>query len=167
MITERSERLNLGAVSLGWVVAIISGAVFSGILGLISGAFGESQGLLSTLFAAGGSLLSGFLAYLVGGFCAARTARASGGLNGAMVAILALIVGLLPSVTFAIFGSLSGAALAVPRVTLGMAAGSLVAASALFLVNLLGGYVGGKLGQPSTANPEARAQQFPARSSRV
>lgn len=149
MITQRLEGLKLGAVSLGWVVAIICGTVLGGILSLIAGAFGESQGLLPTLVAGGGSLLSGFLAYLAGGYCAARSARISGGLNGAMIAILALIMGLLPSIIFAIFGGLSGAALAVPRVSLEVAAGSLFGALILLSVNLVGGYIGGRLGESS------------------
>ncbi len=158
----RLEGLNLGAVSLGWVVAIISGTVFGGILSLIAGAFGESQSLLPTLAAAGGSLVSGFLAYLVGGFCAARSAGTSGGLNGAMIAVLALIMGLLPSVAFTIFSGLSGMALAVPQMSFRTAGGSLLAALILFLVNLVGGYVGGRLGEPALARRPTRGQPSPA-----
>ncbi len=162
MIRQRIGGLKLAAVSLGWVVAVLFGSVFSGIFGLIAGMVGDPQHLIPTLVAAGGSLLSGFLAYLVGGFCAARSARTSGGLNGAMIAVLALIMGLLPTVTFTVFSGLSGATLAVPQMSFGAAGGSLLAALILFLVNLFGGYVGGRLGERSTVGHPTRGRSSPA-----
>jgi hypothetical protein len=167
MSRTRTEGLKLGAVSLGWVVSIVGIAIFGGVLGLIAGAFGDGLGLLSTVAATSASMLAGFLAFLLGGFSAARYAQASGGLNGAMVAVLSLVMGLFPAITSAIFGGLSGAALVVPQVNFGAAAGSLFAALILFLVNLAGGYVGGRLGEPSTARARGPAQSFPAGSSRV
>lgn len=158
MIRQRIDGLNLAAVSLGWVVAIIFGSILSGIFGLIAGMVGNPQDLLATLVAVGGSLLSGFLAYLIGGYCAARSAGISGGLNGAMIAVLALIMGLLPSATFAIFSGLSGAALAVPQMSFGTSGGSLLAALILFLVNLAGGYIGGRLGVRSTLGRPVRGR---------
>ena len=155
MIRGGSEGLELGAVSLGWVVTILCGSVFGGVSGLITGAVGGSLGLLTTATAIG-TLLSGFLAHVVGGFCAARSARTSGRLNGAMIAVLGLVVGLVPTITFAVFGGISGAGLAMPQVSFGAAAGSLLAAAFLFLFNLLGGYIGGGLGERSTVGHQTR-----------
>lgn len=161
MVTSgaRLGGLSPGSVSLGWVVAIVSGTVFGGVLGLVAGAVGGSAGpLLATVAVVVVSPLSGFLAYLLGGYCAARSAGGYGGLNGAMVPVLGLAVGLVPSVAFAVFGGLSGAALAVPRVDLGAATSSLLAALVLFGVNLVGGYAGGRLGGRSVASPRPRAR---------
>jgi len=161
----RLEGLSLGAVSLGWVVAVVSGTVFGGALGLLAGAVGGSAGsLLATVALAIVTPLSGFLAYLVGGYCAARSAGRSGGLNGAMIPVLGLAMGVMPSITFAVFGGLSGAALAVPRVDFGTATSSLLAALVLFLVNLLGGYVGGRLGGRAAASPRPSARSSSASS---
>ncbi len=162
MSRARLEGLKLGAVSLGWVVSIVASAIFGSVLGLIAGAFGDGSGWLSTVSVTSASLLTGFLAFLLGGFSAARYAQASGGLNGAMVAVLSLVMGLFPAITSALFGSLSGAALVMPQVNFVVAAGSLLAALILFLVNLAGGYVGGRLGEPSTNRARGSAQSFPA-----
>ena len=40
-------------------------------------------------------------------------------------------------------------AVALPPVGFGMAGAALIAGLVLFLVNLFGGYIGGKLGEPS------------------
>jgi len=162
-IGARFEGLSLGAVSLGWVVAIVSGTAFGGVLGLVAGAIGGSAGpSLSTGALVVVTPLSGFFAYGLGGYCAARSAGGSGSLNGAMVPVLGLVVGLVPSVAFAVFGGLSGAALAIPRVDLGAATSSLLAALALFLVNVLGAYIGGRLGGRSKANPLPRVESSSA-----
>lgn len=158
----KSAGLKWAAVCLGWVVSIVASAVFGGVLGLIASAFSGSPGVLSTVAATAASLLAGFLAFLAGGFFAARSAGTSGGLNGAMIAVLALIMGLLPSVTFTIFSGLSGATLAVPQMSFGAAGGSLLAALILFLVNLLGGYLGGRLVERSTVGHPTRGRSSPA-----
>lgn len=163
MSKARLEGVSLGAVSLGWVVAIVSGTVFGGVLGLIGGAIGGSASPpLSTVALVVVTPLSGFLAYGLGGYCAARSAGGSPGLNGAMVPVLGLLVGVVPSVAFAVFGGLSGAVLAVPRVDLGVATSSLLAALVLLLVNVLGAYIGGRLGGRSVAGPRPRVESASA-----
>ena len=158
MNTKRFEGLRPPAIALGWVVAIVSGILLGSIFGLVVGAFGQSAGWLATVAAVGASLLTGFLAHLIGGFCAARSARVSGGLNGAMIAVLGFVMGVFPSITFAVFGGLSGAALAVPQVNSGLAVGSLLGGLVLFLVNLFGGYVGGRLGGRSPVDSRTHAR---------
>ena len=155
----RLEGLSLGAVSLGWVVAVVSGTVFGGVLGLIGGAVGGSAGpLLAIVALAVVSLLSGFLAYLVGGYCAARSAGSFGRLNGAMVPVLGLLVGLVPSIAFAVFGGLSGAC----RAAGGLRGGDLLPARCPGAVpgQPPGGYLGGRLGGRAAAagpRPSARS----------
>ena len=99
------------------------------------------------------SVVSGFLSYLVGGYAAARMARHSGGRHGALTAVFGLIVGVILAIVLVLFGTLfveGLAAVAVPPSSFGpigaaWAAGTLI----LLLVNLFGGFVGGKLGEPS------------------
>ncbi len=145
-----------GSVALGWLVAAVVGS-------LISLLFGGLYGLVDEAPAQGGeitagfvvvSLVSGFLAYLAGGFVAGRSAGYSGGLNGAMTAVFGLIVGLVVGVILAVLGVTFAQGVAMPPANIGLTGGVLLAGAILFLVNLFGGYVGGKLGEPS--RPEVR-----------
>jgi hypothetical protein len=140
-------------VVFGWVAAIVVGIVLNlifraanrwlfdaGPLGL------EDTAALVTI-----SLISGLLAHSVGGYVAGRGARYRGGLNGAMVALLgtaAVIaaVVVVAAIALATAGAVfaGDASLSVPRGGLG---GVLITLLVLFLVNLLGGYLGGKLGE--------------------
>jgi hypothetical protein len=95
------------------------------------------------------SLVSGFLAYLLGGFVAGRSAGYSGGLNGAMTAVFGLIVGLVAGTILAVYGAAFAEGVAMPPANFGLVRGVVLASLLLFLVNLFGGYVGGKLGEPS------------------
>ncbi len=100
------------------------------------------------------SLISGFLAYLLGGFVAGRSAGSSGGLNGAMTAVFGLMLGLVVGAALAIFGATFAGGVAMPPANFGLARDVVLIGLLLFLVNLFGGYVGGKLGEPS--RPEVR-----------
>ncbi len=106
------------------------------------------------------SLVSGFLAYLVGGFVAAKSARYSGGLNGAMTAVFGVIVGMVLAAIMSIFGVIFAEGVAMPPVNFGLAGSALLAGLILFLINLFGGYVGGELGEPS--RPELRRRGYHA-----
>jgi hypothetical protein len=135
---------------LGWLVAVAVGAVISPILRLMYGLVVEppvERGEFTATVVAI-SLVSGFLAYLVGGYVAGKLAGASGGLNGAMTAVFGLLVGLVLAVVLAAFGVLFSEGVAVPPAGFGLAGAALLSGLVLFLVNLLGGYVGGKLGEP-------------------
>ncbi len=147
----RPPGIKWGAVTLVWIVAVIVGIVFNFLLRILAGLFVEFPLELGEPTAAVVivSLLSGFLAYLVGGYAAGRSARVSGGLNGAMTAVFGLIVGIVLAIILAIFDVILTGGVALPPVSFGLAGVALLAGLILFLVNLLGGYIGGKLGAPS------------------
>ncbi len=143
---------------MGWVVAVLAGLVINFILRFLAGLFIEFPVEPSEVTAAviSVALLSGFLAYLVGGYAAGRMARGSGALNGAMTAVFGLIVGVIVTILWAIFGAAFAGAVAVPPANFGLAWAPLAAGLILFLVNLAGGFIGGKLGEPSDANRRLR-----------
>jgi len=151
-----SERVRWGAVVAGWAVAILTGIVFNlmfraahyGLFG------GESLTLSDTAALVTISMISGFLAHSAGGYAAGHRARESGGLNGAMVAVLgtAAVVAafvVVAAIALATAGALFGAGGPAAPVSLtGELVGRLaITALILFLVNLTGGYLGGKLGE--------------------
>jgi hypothetical protein len=91
------------------------------------------------------SVVSGFLAYLFGGYVAGRFARRAGGLHGAMTAVIGAATG---AVLGALGVAVSGGIL-VAQFALGFGEVTASTALALLLAYLFGGYVGGKLGEPS------------------
>jgi MFS family permease len=106
------------------------------------------------------SVVSGFLSYLIGGYVAARMADRSGGKHGALTAVFGLGIGIAMGIVLVLFGLVftkdittlpAGFGLpdVVPPVSFGLAGPAPVAGSILFLVNLFGGFVGGRLGEPS------------------
>lgn len=139
-----------GAVFLGWVVAVFAGLVVSPLLRLLYSSFSEpavGRGeLTATLVVI--SLVAGFLSYLIGGYVAARAAGRSGGKHGALTAVLGVIVGLALAVVLGLFGIVFAEGAALPPVGFGFAGAALLAGILLFLTNLFGGFVGGKLGEP-------------------
>ena len=134
-------------VALGWLVALPAGlllgplsrAAYDGLTGsaVTPGKF--TSGLVIV------SLVSGFLAYVFGGYVAGRFARRAGGLHGAMTAVLGAAAG----VVLAAFGIAVSGGVLVALIGLGFGEVTASAALALFLAYLFGGYVGGKLGEPS------------------
>ncbi len=136
---------------MGWVVAIVAGIAINFILRILFRLFVElpANPTEITVGVIVVSLLSGFLAYLVGGYAAGRSARVSGGLNGAMTAVFGVILGIILAIIFLSFDLVLTGAVALPPVSFGIAGMALIAGLVLFLVNLLGGYIGGKLGEPS------------------
>ncbi len=141
-----------GAVAFGWVLAVLTGIVVSTILRQMYGLIAEPQVERGVFTAAVVvvSLVSGFLSYLVGGYVAARTARYAGGRHGALTAVFGLIAGVILAIILAFFGIVFAEGVAVPPVAFGPIGAAWVAGSILFLVNLFGGFVGGKLGEPIT-----------------
>jgi hypothetical protein len=144
------------SVALGWLVAAVAGSLisllFSGLYGLVDEPPAEGGEITAGLVVI--SLVSGFLAYLAGGFVAGRSAGYSGGLNGAMTAVFGLILGLVVGALLAVLGVTFAEGVAMPPANFGLAGDVLLAGLILFLVNLFGGYIGGKLGEPS--RPEVR-----------
>ena len=149
----RGWGIRWGAAALGWIVASAAGVLlsfaFRFLYGLIVEPPAERGEFTATIVAV--SLVSGFVAYLLGGYVAGRVAGTSGGLNGAMAAVLGLAVGLVLTTVLAAFGVLFSEGVTVPPAGFGFAGAALLAGLLLFLANLMGGYVGGKLGEPPSA----------------
>lgn len=139
------------AVALGWVVAALAGVVLSPFLSVLYRFIAEPPvergGLTGGVVVV--SLVSGFLAHLLGGYVAARLARYSGGKHGALTAVFGLMLGVALALILAFFGLIFAEGVAVPPASFGLAGSALLAGLILFLFNLFGGYVGGKLGEPS------------------
>jgi hypothetical protein len=134
-------------VALGWLVAIPAGLLLSPLLreayDALTGASLLPGKLTSGLVIV--SLVSGFLAYLFGGYVAGKFARRAGGLHGAMTAIL----GVAASAILGTFGVAVSGGILVTLIGLGFGEVTASTALALFVAYLFGGYIGGKLGEPS------------------
>lgn len=154
MIRAAYEKIIWRAVAAGWAVAILTGIVFNLVFRgahrfLFDGAsleFADTTALVII------SLISGFLAHSVGGYAAGRGSRSWGGLNGAMVAVLGTAAVLaaffvVAAIALATAGALFAGGLSLPPALAGLGGGLLIALLALFIFNLLGGYLGGKLGE--------------------
>lgn len=144
--------IQLGAVAIGWVAAIVTGLLLVLILG---GIFGLTEGLGTveagtlTAGAAISGLIFGFISYLVGGYVAGRRAGTARPLNGAATAVFNLVVGLILSILLILLLFVTGGDnLPGAPINLGAAAGgSFISVVIGFLVNLAGGYLGGKLSE--------------------
>src|ERR671913_987533 len=168
---EREDRLRdmYGGIDwlasfLGLVFAIVLGAVFSAVAGLVLVPFGItptlSGGQIGVSVITGLALLGVliFLTFFFGGYVAGRLARFDGGRNGAMVLVWMFIVVLIITLAAAIFsgflpaGMAEGIANLVDRIisTAGNLASAgivgIVAAAAALLLALLGGSLGGRMG---------------------
>ena len=148
---------------LGFVFAVVVGAVLSVVAGVVLGPLGFSPDLSGALGAAviTGLVLLGvliFLTYFFGGYVSGRLARFDGGRNGAMllvwtfltVILLALAAGVfsgfLPGgAADAIGGFVDSASSAVGDLSGSGVVGISVVVGALLLA-LLGGFLGGRLG---------------------
>lgn len=156
MLRSIREKTNWRAVVLGWAVAIAAGIALNLVFEvahvfLFGGEALNAASLTTGVVAI--SLVSGFLAHFMGGYVAGRRARTSGGLHGAMVAILGFVfVVVAVAVVSAILLATAGivvveGGIPLPSVTLGFAGGALLASLALLAFNLLGGFLGGALGE--------------------
>jgi hypothetical protein len=148
---------------LGFVFAVVVGAILSAVAGVVLGPLGFSPDLSGTLGAAviTGLVLLGvliFLTYFFGGYVSGRLARFDGGRNGAMllvwtflaVILLALAAGVfsgfLPAgAADAIGGFVDSASSAVGDLSRSGVVGIAVVVGALLLA-LLGGFLGGRVG---------------------
>jgi hypothetical protein len=165
-----SEKTNWRAVIIGWAVAIATGIVLNLLFEaahvlLFGGDVLNPDNLTTALVTL--SLLSGFLAHFVGGYVAGRRAHTHGGLQGVMVAILgflfvvaaALIISAIVVATAGLFLVEGGVAL--PALTLGLAGGAVLASLALLVLNVLGGFFGGKLGEWETGPVDTSGDNGP------
>ncbi len=159
MIQRISEKVRWRAVILGWAVAIAAGIVLNlffkaAHILLFGGDPLDAANLTTAVIMI--SLISGFVAHFAGGYVAGRRARASGGLQGVMVALLGFVFVVAALVVVsAIVVATAGVVLvegeiSLPSVTLGFASGALLASLVLLALNVLGGFFGGKLGEWET-----------------
>ena len=156
MNAREGKGVRWGSVALGWLVAAVAGAVIRPLLGALYASLaalpGETGAPNATAVVL--ALVSGFLAYLLGGFTAARSSGRSGALNGSMTAVLGLALGLAVSAVLVPFDAGFAWGVAAPPANFGLSGEALLAGLLLFLSDLFGGYVGGELGEPT--RPELR-----------
>jgi hypothetical protein len=144
------------SILVGWLVAAVTGLVISPLLRSLYGIaapppIGRGEFTAGMVIV---SLVSGFLAYLAGGYVAARIARRSGGMHGAMTAVFGLAVGIALTFVLTAFGAVFVEGVAAPPVGFGLARQAvMIGGLPLFLINVFGGYVGGKLGEPVRSDP--------------
>lgn len=151
-LVSEARSLRWKSVVVGWLVAAATGLLVSPLL---RGLYGvavpppiERSDLTASLVTV--SLVSGFIAYMVGGYIAARIARHSGGLHGVMTAIFGLAVGIVLTLVLAPFSVVFVEGVAAPPAGFGLARqAAIISGLLLFFVNVFGGYVGGKFGEPS------------------
>ncbi|HET7478430.1 MAG TPA: hypothetical protein VFJ72_02815 [Rubrobacteraceae bacterium] len=138
----RWRGVGAGALAAALTVFLLSPMV-RGLYDILTGSLAPMGKLTSGLIVV--ALVSGFLAYLFGGFVAGRLARGAGGANGAMTAVMGTAVGaLLGAVGIAVSGNVW-----VAIMNLGSAGLAVLIGLLLLLIDLFGGYIGGKLGEPS------------------
>ncbi len=148
---------------LGFVFALVAGAIFLAIAGVVLGPLGFSLNLTDPLGAAAitGLVILGvliFLTYFFGGYVAGRLARFDGGRNGAMLLVWTLLTGALLLLAAGVFsgflpggaadaigGFLDSALAALGSLSQAGVVGIVVVLAALLLA-LLGGLLGGRLG---------------------
>ena len=156
MNTRKAKGVRWRSVTLGWLLAAVVGATIRPLLGALYGSLAvvpaETAAPNATVVVL--ALVSGFLAYLVGGFAAGRSSGRSGAFNGAMTAVIGLVLGLAAAAVLAPFDAVFAWAVAAPPANFGFGGEALAAGLLLFLSDLFGGYVGGELGEPT--RPERR-----------
>lgn len=140
-----------GAVAWGWTVAVLVGLLVNPLLRLLywalAGTPAESGEITANVAVI--AVVSGFLAYLAGGYAAAALAGHSGGKHGALTAVVGLVAGVILAVALSAAGpALIPSGVAMPPANFGLFGAALLAGLVLFAVNLFGGFVGGKLGEP-------------------
>src|ERR687896_295524 len=168
---EREDRLRdmYGGVDwlasfLGLVFAIVLGAVFSAVAGIVLVPFGITPALSGGQI--GASVITGlallgvliFLTFFFGGYVAGRLARFDGGRNGAMVLVWMFIVVVILALAVVIFSGFLPPGIAERSVILvdrivsatrnlaGAGVAGLVTVGAALLLALLGGSLGGRMG---------------------
>ena len=148
---------------LGFVFAVVAGAVFSALAGVVLAPLGFSPNLSGSIGAAviTGLVLLGvliFLTYFFGGYVAGRLARFDGGRNGAMLLVWTFLAGVLFLLAAGVFsgflpggaasaigGFMDSASSAIGGLSQAGVVGIVVVVAALLLA-LLGGFLGGRLG---------------------
>jgi hypothetical protein len=141
------ENIRWTSVALGWLVALPAGLLLGPLLrrayDALTGSAVTPGKLTPGLVIV--SLVSGFMAYLFGGYVAGKFARKAGGLHGAITAVL----GTVTCAVLGAFGVAVSGGILVALTELGFGEVTASTSLVLFFAYLFGGYVGGKLGEPS------------------
>ncbi len=153
---ERYGGLDIPATLVGMLTALAVLLLLGGLVGAAIGVIGYQTGLKGkvediSLASLVGGLVTLFIAFLVGGWAAARMARYDGGKNGVMTAVWAILLAAVLSALAAVFGAeydiLGRVDLPQPfsrdALTLSGIASALIAIATM----LLGGFLGGKWGE--------------------
>lgn len=149
MTPGKQRGIRWNAVMLGWAAALLLGVILTPLLRLLYRAAAPlTEGVEVTAGSVVVALTAGFASYVVGGYLAARMARHSGGVHGLLTAVFGLVLGVALALLLAGFGVIFTEGVALPPVGFGVGSAGLIAGLILFAINLMGGYVGGKLGDP-------------------
>lgn len=150
-VSGKRATIRWNAILVGWLVAAVSGVVISFLIGvlydLVLGAPAWDVGTGATEVVV--SLVSGFLAYLLGGFTAGRISGHLGNISGVLAAVLGVIVGVGLGLALDSSGTVFAWGVAIPPANFGLGRVDRLPTLFLLLVNVFGGYVGGELGEPS------------------
>ncbi len=156
MFSSMSEKIRWRAMIWSWAVAIATGLVLNLLFEaahilLFGGDLRDAANITTAVVTI--SLLSGFLVHFAVGYVSGRRTRTDGGLQGLMVAILGfLFVVAAVVIVSAIVAATASVVLVergipLPSLTLGFVGGALLASVALLVLNVLGGFFGGVLGE--------------------
>ena len=156
MARERFGGLDLPATLVGMLTALALVVLLGGLVGAAIGAVGYQAGLEGnreevSLAGLVGGLVVLFLAFVVGGWAAARIARYSGARNGLMTAVWAIVL----AAVLAALAAWLGSEYDVFRETRlpqwfsrdALTVGAIVSALVAIAVMLLGGFLGGMWGE--------------------
>lgn len=159
---DRFGGMNLGADFFGWLVALASTALLTGIVGAVGAAVSQQVDISQTaaerqagtigLVAAGVFLLVSVIGYYAGGYVAGRMSRFDGGRQGLGVWLIGLVVMLLAAGAGALFGSQYNVLARVDLPQLPFSGGEISLGAAvtgilLLAVTLLAALAGGKVGR--------------------
>ena len=153
---ERFGGIDIPATLVGMLAALALVVLLAGLIGAALGAVGYQTGLDDTadeLSIAGliGGIVTLFVAFLVGGWAAARIARYDGRRNGIMTAVWAILLAALVSALAAALGGeydvLRNADLPQFFSRDALTAGAIVSGIAAAVAMLAGGFLGGDWGE--------------------
>ena len=97
------------------------------------------------------SVVVSFLAYGLGGYLAGRMAGQAGGLNGLMVAVVGFVVGIVLGTIVGVVIAATGNSLSQPNPSSVNVGAVLAVAGVSLALTFVGGYLGGRLGERTTA----------------
>lgn len=132
------SRLNLNAIALGVVVAVLISTGIDFILPLPTGELTDP----ATIFTA----VAGLVAFLPGGYVTGRIAGDWGGLNGLLTAVAGFVLVSIVNTVLAVTGLSPTDPNEFDPDAINVV-GASIAAGISFLLTFLGGYLGGKLGE--------------------